>query len=243
MPSARLLRILTQLKSASGNAVRPGRLCEVSAEVVGASGAGIMLMSAASHGSTICSSNEVSALIEELQFSLGEGPCLDAFHHALPVLEPDLADPDSARWPAFAPPAVAAGAQAIFGFPLKVGAVCVGALNLYRDEPGGLSADQQADAVVMAAVAARSVLTMQAHAQEGQLADAIESGSHIRFVVHQASGMVSAQLGVTLSEALIRLRGHAFANDRLVTDVAKDVVARRIRFDETPAGERPPSAR
>jgi hypothetical protein len=195
-----------------------------------------MLMSAASHGSTICSSNEVSALIEELQFTMGEGPCLDAFHLALPVLEPDMADHGSARWPAFAPPAVAAGARAIFGFPLKVGAVCVGALNLYRDVPGGLKPDQQADAVVLAAVAARSVLTMQSQASDGRLASAFEEGSHIRFVVHQASGMVAVQLGVTPSEALIRLQGHAFANDRLVTDVAKDVVAHRVRFDAIGAG-------
>jgi hypothetical protein len=233
MPSARVLRILTQLKQSAESSANPERLCEVSAEVVGASGAGIMLMSHASHGGTICSSNEVSTLIEDLQFTLGEGPCLDAMHHVSPVLEPDLADPAFGRWPAFAPPAVAAGARAIFGFPLQVGAVCVGALNLYREVPGDLDVDQHADALVMAGVAARSVLTMQSDAMDGS---ALEVGSQIRFVVHQASGMVAAQLGVNLSEALIRLRGYAFANDRQITEVARDVVARRIWFHKTPEG-------
>ena len=97
-----------QLKQSAESSANPERLCEVSAEVVGASGAGIMLMSHASLGGTICSSNDVSALIEDLQFTLGEGPCLDAMHHVSPVLEPDLADPAVGRWPAFAPPAVAA---------------------------------------------------------------------------------------------------------------------------------------
>lgn len=229
MPSERLLRILASLKASTESPAEPERLCEVSTEVVGASGAGIMLMSGTSEGITICSSDSVSSLLEELQFGLGEGPSLDAFQHGLPVLEPDLADPASARWPAFAPPAVAAGARAIFGFPLQVGAVCVGALTLYRDESGSLDPEQHADAVVLSSVAARSVLTMES----GALAHDLAAGSQVRFVVHQASGMVAAQLGVTLSEALVRFRGYAFAHDRLVTDVAKDVVARRIRFDKS----------
>lgn len=229
MPNERLLRILSQINS--GRDVGSAhRLCEVSAEAVGASGAGIMLVANDAHGGTVCSSNEVSSLIEELQFTLGEGPCIDAIHLTHPVLEPDLANPAERRWPAFAPPAVAAGARAIFGFPLQLGAICVGALNLYRDAPGQLSDDQHADAVVLASVAARSVLTMQADAGGDELAGPIEAGNQIRFVVHQATGMVAVQLGVDLGEALLRLRAHAFATNRLVTDVAKDVVARRIRF-------------
>jgi hypothetical protein len=234
MPSQRLLRILAQLKDAAESPADPTRLCQVATDIVGSTGAGIMLMSSASPGIAICSSNSVRSLIEELQFSLGEGPGLDAFHQTSPVLESELADPSPIRWPAFAPPAVAAGVHAIFGFPLQVGAMCVGALTLYRDEPGPLQPDQHADAVVMAGVAARSVLSMQSEARPGALATDIGSGPQVRFVVHQASGMVAAQLGVRLSEALVRLRGYSFANDRLVTDVAKDVVARRIRFSEIP---------
>jgi hypothetical protein len=234
MPSERLLRILAQLNEATESPADPTRLCQVSTDVVGTTGAGIMVMSSASPGIAICSSNSVSSLIDELQFSLGEGPGLDAFHHTSPVLEPELSDPTPIRWPAFTPPAVAAGVRAIFGFPLQVGAVCVGALTLYRDAPGSLDPDQHADAVLMAGVAARSVLTMQSHAPTGTLATDIGSGPQVRFVVHQASGMVAAQLGVTLSEALVRLRGHAFAHDRLVTDVSRDVVGRRLRFSDIP---------
>ncbi len=194
-------------------------------------GAGIMLMSGDLRVGSVCSSNSVSALIEELQYSLGEGPCMDAYKHERPVLEPDLAEPAVPRWVAFSPLAVRAGARAVFGFPMQVGAVRLGALNLYRDERGGLSDDQHADALVMADLAATEVLATQAHAPPGALAAELESGADLRLVVHQASGMVAVQLGVRVTEALIRLRSYAFTHDRLLTDVARDVVARRLRFE------------
>jgi hypothetical protein len=194
-------------------------------------GAGVMLMSGDVPSGSACSSNAVSTLIEDLQYTLGEGPCIDAYHQDRPVLEPDLADPTVPRWLGFTPPAVAAGARAIFGFPMQVGAVRLGALNLYRDHPGSLTDDQHADALVMAGVAARAVLDMQAHARSGVLASELESGADFRFVVHQASGMVSVQLDVSVAEALIRLRAYAFANDLLLSEVAEAVVSRQFRFE------------
>jgi len=227
----RLLRILGRLRDARGTLPGPARLCEVSADVVAVTGAGIMLMSGDTRRGSVCSSNEVSALIEELQYTLGEGPCVDAYDQDRPVLEPDLAHPRVSRWFAFTPPAVDAGVRAVFGFPLQVGAVRLGALNLYCGHPGSLSDDQHADALVMARVAARAVLAMQAQAPPGALANELEAAADLRFVVHQASGMVAAQLEVSLGEAFVRLRAHAFANDRLLTDVAEGVVSRRLRFE------------
>jgi hypothetical protein len=198
-------------------------------------GAGIMLMSGDVQRGSVCSSNDVSALIEELQYTLGEGPCVDAYRQERPVLEPDLANP-SDRWLAFTPPAVAAGARAVFGFPLRVGGIRLGALNLYRDQSGAMSDEQYADALVLAGLAAQAVLAMQAHASPGKLATELEDGADFRFVVHQASGMVSVQLGVGVGEALVRLRAYAFANDRLLHDVAEAIVARKLRLDDHPPG-------
>jgi hypothetical protein len=131
---------------------------------------------------------------------------------------------------AFSPPAVSAWAVAVFAFPLRVGAIRIGALNVYRDHPGPLDDEQYADGVVLAGVAARAVLALQADAPPGMLGAELEAGSDFRFVVHQASGMVSAQLDVTIGEALVRIRAFAFANDRSLNMVAEDVVARRLRF-------------
>ena len=235
MAGDRLLRILARLTSGSTTEPEPARLCEVCADVSLMTGAGIMLMTGDTQQASVCSSNAVSALIEELQFTVGEGPCVDAHREDRPVVEADLADPDIARWLAFAPPAVAAGARAVFGFPMRVGGVRLGALNLYRDRPGPMSDDQYADSLVLAGVAARAVLAMQAHAPPGALPTELEEGANFRFVVHQASGMAAVQLGVSVGEALARLRAYAFGNDVLLTEVAEAIVARKLRLDDRPA--------
>jgi hypothetical protein len=237
MAGDRLLRILGHLSSGATTEPEPARLCEVCADVSLMTGAGIMLMAGDVQQGSVCSSNDVSALIEDLQYTLGEGPCVDAYRGDRPVLEPDLAG-QSDRWLAFTPPAVAAGARALFGFPLQVGGIRLGALNLYRDRPGEMSDDQFADALVLAGLAAQAVLAMQAHAQPGTLATELEDGADFRFVVHQASGMVSVQLGVGVAEALARLRAFAFGSDRLLTDVAEAIVARKLRLDDPPAATR-----
>ena len=171
--------------------------------------------------------NAVSALIEELQFMLGEGPCIDAYELEVPIVEPDLTAP-SRRWPGFTPPALEAGVRAIFSFPLQVAPVCIGALDLYRDRSGELSDDEHADALIMTEIVAQAVLTMQATPWG---AAELTSQTDPRSAVHQAVGMVSVQLGVTVDEALVRLKAHAFGNNRLVSELARDVVDRRVRFD------------
>ncbi len=223
-----------------GTGIDTKRVCDASAEVTGATGAGIMLMSGDIPRGPVCTTDEVSARIEELQFDLGEGPCVDAYRQDCAVLEPDLERPVSPRWPAFSGPAVDAGARAVFGFPLRVGSVRLGALNLYRDRAGPLSDVQQADALVMADLAAQSLLTLQADAPPGEVGVALESHANFQYVVHQASGMVAAQLEVPVETALIRLRAHTFGNSRRLTGVARDVVARRLRFDAQ-SGENDPT--
>src|ERR1700730_6963186 len=240
MRGDRTARILAQFRSGADAVPATARLCEVCAAVSLMSGAGIMLMSGDLPVGSACTTNDVSALIEELQFTRGEGPCVDAYHEDWPVLEPDLADPVTSRWPAFGPPALAAGARAVFGFPLRVGAVRLGALNLYRDRPGPLTDDQYEDALLLAGVAAQAVLVLQAHASPGKLAAELEAGADFHYVVHQASGMVAAQLEVSVGQALIRLRAYAFGHGRPLTKVAQDVVARKLRFDDR-NGEKDPA--
>jgi GAF domain-containing protein len=178
----------------------------------------------------LCASDEVSQLIEELQYTLGEGPCVDAYQQDRVVAEPDLADPVTFRWPAFTPLALQAGVRAVFGFPLRVGTVHLGALNLYRDLPGPLTGGQHADALVVADVAARWVLEAQAGAPVDVVAEELEVSADFHFAVHNAAGIVSVQEGISVTEALIRLRAFAFSGDRLLADVAHDVIARRLRL-------------
>jgi hypothetical protein len=227
----RRLRILALLAGGTPDG-ETARLCEVCAEVSGMSGAGIMLMSPGSLKGSVCTTDGICDLIEQLQFTLGEGPSVDAYHQQRPVLEPDLAFPMTARWLAFSGPIVDAGVKAVFGFPIRVGAVRLGALNLYRNQPGSLTNDEHADSLILADIAARAVLVMQSNAPPGELALELQRDGTIPYVVHQATGMVAAQLGVSVAVALVRLRAHAFANDQLLVVVARDVVDRRLRFEE-----------
>lgn len=228
----RRLRILTRLSDRATPELETKRLCEVCADVIEMDGAGIMLMSGDVPRGSVCTTDTVSALIEQLQYDLGEGPCVDAYHEDRPVLESDLAEPVNLRWLAFTGPVLDAGVRAVFGFPLHVGAVRLGALHLYRDRPGSLTDEQHADALVMADIAAQAVLVLQANAPPGQLATALMASADFQYVVHQASGMVAVQLDVSVAEALIRLRAYAFGNDRPLAEVTRDVVARLLRFDE-----------
>jgi hypothetical protein len=155
---------------------------------------------------------------------------VDAYQQDRVVAEPDLADPVTRRWVAFTPPALDAGVRAVFGFPMRVGTVRLGALNLYRDRSGSLTDDQHADALVLADLAARWVLEAQAGAPPDAVAQELEIGADFHFVVHNAAGIVSVQQGISVTEALIRLRAYAFGHDRLLADVAEDVVTHRLRL-------------
>jgi len=229
MAGDRLRRILAEL--AGGESSWPAtRLCAVGPQITGANGVGVMLMSGDIPSGSLCSSDDVSQLIEDLQYTLGEGPCVDAYRSDQFVTEPDLADPQTRRWFAFTPPALQAGVRAVFGFPLRVGTVRLGALNLYRDQPGELSTDQHADALVLADLTARWVLDTQAGAPSGVVAEQLEAGAEFHFAVHNAAGIVSVQEGISVTEALIRLRAFAYSHDRLLADVAQDVIARKLRL-------------
>jgi hypothetical protein len=121
--------------------------------------------------------------------------------------------------------------RAVFGFPLRIGTVRLGALNLYRDRPGPLSGQQHADALALAGMAARWVLDAQAAAASGAVPRQLEADADFRFLVHNAAGMISVQQGITVTDALIRLRAYAFTHDRLLTEVAQDVVDRKLRLE------------
>lgn len=167
----------------------------------------------------------------ELRATLGEGPVAEVMRQHHPVFVPHLASPGSARrWPAFAPAAVAVGVAAVFVVPLTLGAIVLGALEICREVDGPLSAPQLADALVCADTAT-TLLLSRSSALEAAAAELPHTEPESRWaVVHQATGMVSVQLDTDLDQAFLRLRAHAYRTDRRLSEVAADVVARRLRF-------------
>lgn len=188
-------------------------------------GAAISVLTGSVHRVTLSATDATGATLEDLQFTLGEGACLEAASTGLPVLVSDIHDRvDTARWPVFAA-AVAeqTGVRALFALPLQLGTINVGVIDLYRDTPGPLLGHELHDMV--AAVDAAMLLLLGARPQE--------QGSGLdRAEVHQATGMVLVQLGIPAEDAFARLRAYAFAQRRPLSEVARDVVARRLVFSD-----------
>ena len=207
------------------------RLCAACVDVLGVSGAGITLMGASRSG-PICVSSARMASLEELQFAAGEGPCQDAFAQRRFVHAPRLDESALARWPSFVQLAETTGIGAVFAYPLGIAGTSkqVGVLTLYQDDEGELTEEQHNDSLLVVDVLTETVLSLQAGAPPGAVAAPLEEAAVYRAEIHQASGMVSVQLHVTVGEALARIRGHAFAMDMPVVAVAKEIVARRLRL-------------
>jgi hypothetical protein len=205
-------------------------VCCAAARRLGVDGVSVMAVSGELAPEPLSASDEVSARLEELQFTTGEGPSADDFRLGAPVLIPDL-ESAAARWPGFVPEALAAGARAMFAVPLQAGAIRVGVMSLYRAIPAPLSAGDLADALVFADFALQLLLDASSGIS-GQADYGLLNGlSDSRAEVYQATGMISVQLGVSLEDALVRLRAHAFGGSTGIGEVAGDVVARRLRFE------------
>jgi len=170
----------------------------------------------------------ISVRLDDLQFSLGQGPGVDASASGELVLEPDLRAVPVQRWPVFTPAALELGVRAVFAVPLRVGAIRVGVLLAQRDAPGPADGGVLTDLLVFAAAATEALLGSAGARPESP------RPSGYRAEIHQATGMISVQLGVGQGEALVRMRAYAFGHRRALAEVAADVVARRLRFDEIP---------
>jgi hypothetical protein len=203
-------------------------LCLACVDALGVTGAGLVLMSGGRSLDFVGVSDRISEAVEQMEYTLGEGPCVSAFHAKVPVFDADLADETSDRWPQFRRGALAAGVRAAFGFPLLIDRFCIGALNLYHDRPGALSDDQVADALVVAQFASRAVMAWQADAPPGTVAWQLAQIPNHGVEVHQATGRISVQADVSVNDALVLLRAYSFSHDRPIGDVAADVAAGRL---------------
>ncbi|HZN20684.1 MAG TPA: GAF and ANTAR domain-containing protein [Micromonosporaceae bacterium] len=242
MSGDRMTRIWAQVaRQARGAAVSVAHVCAAVVDGVGVDGAGVTVMVSPTVRETMTATDTVASGLEDLQLMLGQGPCVDTFVGGGPVLAVDLRSPEClARWPAFTPAALDIGARAVFALPLQVGAIRLGALDLYRGRPGGLNPAELADALVFADTAGMLLLDAAAGTQPDltELAWQREGPRSYHAVVHQATGMVLVQLGCAVDAAFARLRAYAYAHDMRLRDVARAVVERRLRFDPDPAPER-----
>lgn len=225
----RWLRVVKALSVHDGTELTPGGMCAAAARLLDVAAVAIVVMADGIPGATF-TSHALAETLEDLQFTLGAGPRVDAWTMGMPVAALDLDDSPAARWLDFCGPAVDAGVRSVHSFPLRVGAARLGTLTVYRHESGPLDSDGYADALVVADVVTRFLLTSPTSLAAQGLDDAF-SDEELNAEVHQASGMVSVQLGVSVGDALARLRARAFADGTTLAAVAREVVARSVRLD------------
>jgi hypothetical protein len=211
-------------------------VCAAAAASLDVSGAWVIAGDGMKPGQAMWATDLVGESLAEVQITLGEGPCHDAAISGVPVLTADLADGAGHQWAVFAEAAVRAGAVAVFAFPLRIGAIRVGVLGLYRDKEGPLDTFQLGDALILADTATMLLLDAAARQTDDSLPGAAPDGQSPDLAAHdaeiaQATGMLTEQLGVSITEAFARLRAYAYAQDRRLSDVAHDIVARRLRLD------------
>ena len=224
-----------------------GAICETAARLTGADGAAVaVLTSSGDVRELVHATDALSQQIDELQFTLGEGPCLDAYANNQERLCGTLDDSECALWwPMFTAEAVELGVAAVFAFPVPGALRPMGVLELYRRTVGELTDREHASALVCA-TAIRGALETNWNVQvarSGSAKAAVEAASVLgavatqaedpftRSQVHVAAGMIAVQLRTTTHDGLSRLRAYAYAQKQSVVAVAADVVSRRLSFE------------
>ena len=211
-------------------------LCAACVVLFDVDAAAISLIFDGATAGTLGSSDVTGRMLDELQFTLGEGPCLDSINQRAPVLVVDLADSDDLRWPAFGPAMLAHQIRSVYAVPVVVAGEYVGALDLFRRQPGHLAGENLAGAAAAAEIARIPLLDLLDGDFQAAVADPTsnawaELNVLSRAEVSQATGMLVAQLEVDPAEALVRLRAHAYATGRSATEVARDILDRRLELE------------
>ena len=203
------------------------RLAERCAELLDCAEAGLLLADAAGQLRVMASSSERSEALELLQSQQEEGPCVECYREAHPVFSDDL-DADSERWPQFAPAAVDRGFRSVQALPMRVRGETIGAMNLFRAEPGRMAEPDLALGQGMADIAAISLLQERAVRESRVVIEGLQGALNSRVVIEQAKGMLAERLGVEVDEAYVLMRAYARGHNRRFSEVARDLIDGRI---------------
>lgn len=204
------------------------KICIVGAEVLGAESVSLALVVEHAY-SPISSSDPLATLLDEEQFALGNGPSFDAQHSAAPVIANEIGSHQlTHRWPAFTRVAQKHGMHGVFAFPLRIGTAYLGVMTAYRTKTGDPTAQQYADGLILASLATAELVRHQAGVTSPELSDVFEPGLYDQSALQVAAGMVAEALNCPIVAALVRIRARAFADDKPVTEIARQIVAREL---------------
>jgi hypothetical protein len=227
-------RYTSALEALRAAGQQPGTFARPFVDVLPVAGASVSTVGPMLGSQTLSATDELAARLDELQFDLSEGPCWDSLAARRPVLEPSLAAPSAQRWPNFGPAASAQGVNAIFAFPLVVGTLPIGAVDLYSLEHMTLTLAERKQASAMSDIISRHILR---RAIDGSV-DVDEDGANAfsRRVIHQATGVVIAQLQLSPDDARLVIQGHAFAEGRPMKEIAEQILDGGLSFTNSDSG-------
>lgn len=217
-----------RLDSLSASSPLGGAICTLIGECLGTGRVGLVLCLDRSHNLLACT-DPVAGFLDEQQFVLGDGPAWDCAMSSLPVLAADLGSAENgARWLAFSPVADSCGARAAFSFPLQVGLVTIAVLTAYRDRASALSASEYVDGLTVASLATTAMMAEQTGEHVGALAEVFRAGIDDRARLQRAAGMVAEHHTISILEAMVHIRSHAYSTGRALGAVAQDICDRKL---------------
>jgi hypothetical protein len=231
VPSDRFLRAAAAVAAVGDGG--ESELADVLLRFLPVDGAAVSTMGDTLVSETVSATDALAARLDEVQFDVGEGPCWDALARRRPVLQPNFADART-LWPGFAETIGEGEVGAVFAFPLTVGPLEVGAIDLYTRGKGALSELEVTQTTLIAALVSRVVLRrVLLHDEDDSQAEETEFS---RRLVHQATGVTVAQLRLTPDDALLVIQGRAFATGQSLMSVSQQIVEGKLRFTASTNG-------
>ena len=219
-----MIRSVAPSDGFDGAAQHLERLCTAATDGLGLLGAAVRLLQPGGTAGVTVAGRETPAGLVDIEFDVGEGPGATSYAQSRPVLVSDLAGLNGSEWPGFQHAAVEQGVAAVFAFPLHLGAVSLGTLELFSPLPGPLTQAEVALARAFTEIGVVVLLDGQPTDHDGALSPGFERAFEHRADIAQAQGMVMVDLGVSLVEAITRLRAHAFATGVSLSDLARTVI-------------------
>jgi GAF domain-containing protein len=207
--------------------------------LVGSVGAGVTLIDAQARPTSTASTNTIVKQADQLQYDLGEGPCLTAWASAQAVQVDDLRD--DRRWPEWASAGARLGLLSCISVPLLIPDVTgrtepeiVGAMKVYSDQPHAFDSHSEQVLSLLAEPAALILANLQARERAAQLSDVLKDALHSRSVIDLAKGVLMERMHVTERGALQVMITRARTQKMLLSAVAQDILDPTTDLDQTP---------
>lgn len=198
------------------------RLTERCVELLDCAEAGVLLADPAGRLMVMASSSERSDALELLQSENSEGPCFECYHRGTPIFSHDLSH-DHGRWPTFAPAATQRGFQSVQAIPMRVQGITIGAMNLFRAQPGAIAERDLPLAQGMADIAAVALLQERTLRESHGLVEQLQGALTSRVVIEQAKGVLAHHAHISVDAAFARMRDHARAHNQRLSVIATEI--------------------